>query len=133
MSDGVGVDRMGRSAVHRAAVTGDLAGVRGALEAGGDPNGGDAAGWRPLHFASQARSAEVVALLLESGAEVDAVDGQGNTPLWRAVFNYRGDPQVLSALLAAGADVDRVNAHGVSPRQLAGRIANYDVAVHLAR
>ena len=122
---------MGRSAVHRAAVVGDVDGVRVALAAGGDPNGVDAAGWHPLHFAAQARSALVAALLLEAGAEVDAVDGQGNTPLWRAVFNYRGDPQVLAVLRAGGADVDRSNAHGVSPRQLAERIANYDVAVHL--
>ncbi|MFE4623553.1 hypothetical protein [Streptomyces mirabilis] len=53
--------------------------------------------------------------------------------MWRAVFNYRGDPAVLDVLREAGADPDRANAHGVSPRQLAGRIANYDVARHVNR
>jgi ankyrin repeat protein len=84
-----------------------------------------------LHFAAQAQSQSAVQVLLAAGAVVDAVDGRGNTPLWRAVFNYRGDPATLRALLAAGADPKRGNAYGVSPQQLAGRIANYDVAAHL--
>ncbi|MFF3150799.1 hypothetical protein ACFVRU_56215 [Streptomyces sp. NPDC057927] len=84
-----------------------------------------------MHFAAQAQKADISIELLAGHAVVDAVDVQGNTPLWRAVFNYRGDPAVLDVLREAGADPDRANAHGVSPRQLAGRIANYDVARHV--
>ncbi|MEU6851387.1 ankyrin repeat domain-containing protein [Actinacidiphila alni] len=124
-------NRMGRVAMHDAAAIGDLAGVRAALSAGADPNVADTAGWTALHFAAQAQSAVVTAELLAGGAVVDSVDRQGNTPLWRAVFNYRGDPGVLLVLREGGADPDLVNAHGVSPRQLAGRIANYDVAAHV--
>ena len=64
--------------MHRAAVAGDVEGVRVALEAGGDPSGVDAAGWHPLHFAAQAGGSQVAVLLLEAGAEVDAVDGEGS-------------------------------------------------------
>src|ERR1700759_4978611 len=63
----------------------------------------------------QGQHLAAVEVLLAMGAEVDAVDEQGNTPLFRAVFNYRGDPATLQALIAAGADVRRENAHGVSP------------------
>jgi ankyrin repeat protein len=125
-----GVDRLGRSGLHYAAA-GDLAAVRAAIEAGADVSAGDSAGWTPLHFAAQAQRADIAVELLANGAVVDAVDAQGNTPLWRAVFNYRGDPAVLDALREAGADPDQANTHGVSPRQLAGRIANYDVAQHV--
>lgn len=124
-------DRMARSALHRAATLGDFAGVQSALAAGDDPNALDSAGWTPLHFAAQAQSPEVASALLLAGAAVDTKDDHGNTPLWRAVFNYRGDPRVLLVLRDSGADPDRANAHGVSARQLAGRIANYDVATHL--
>ncbi|MFJ7209884.1 hypothetical protein ACIQWR_40995 [Streptomyces sp. NPDC098789] len=60
--------------------------------------------------------------------EADAPDGQGNTPLWQAVFTYRGDGAVLSLLVEAGADPDRDNFHGVSPRRLAGWHIGSDVA-----
>ncbi|MFF4120905.1 ankyrin repeat domain-containing protein [Streptomyces sp. NPDC001714] len=129
--EGSGVDRLGRSALHYAAASGDLAAVRAAIDAGADVCAGDSAGWTPLHFAAQAQRADIAIELLASHAVVDAVDVQGNTPLWRAVFNYRGDPAVLDVLREAGADPDRTNAHGVNPRQLAGRIANYDVARHV--
>jgi ankyrin repeat protein len=62
---------------------------------------------------------------------VDVGDRNGNTALFDAVFNYRGDPATLRVLLAAGADPERQNAKGVSPRGLADLIGNYDVAVHV--
>nr|QIY67111.1 ankyrin repeat domain-containing protein [Streptomyces sp. RPA4-2] len=129
--EGGGVDRLGRSALHYAAASGDLAGVRAAIGSGADVCAGDSAGWTPLHFAAQAQRADIAIELLAGHAVVDAVDVQGNTPLWRAVFNYQGDPAVLDVLREAVADPDRANAHGVSPRQLAERIANYDVARHV--
>ena len=47
------------------------------------------------------------------------------------MFTSRGEGAAIRALLNAGADPDRVNGHGVSPRMLAARIANYDVAAFL--
>ncbi|MFD7980170.1 hypothetical protein [Streptomyces sp. NPDC059071] len=74
--------------------------------------------WRP----------SAVEVLLAAGASVDPADGHGNTPLWRAVFCSQGEGAAIRLLLEAGADPDRINAHGVSPRALAGRIANHDMA-----
>ncbi|MFE2856184.1 ankyrin repeat domain-containing protein [Streptomyces lavendulae] len=88
-------------------------------------------GWTQLHFAADEQDAAAVGSLLAEGAEVDAPDGQGNTPLWQAVFTYRGDGAVLSLLVKAGADPDRVDLHGVSPRRLAGWRVGSDVVVHL--
>jgi ankyrin repeat protein len=127
----LGRDRMGRTAVHYAAVDGDVDGLRGLVASGADPDAADSAGWTPLHFAAQAQSAQAAAALLAAGAAVDRPDRHGNTALWTAVFNFRGEGATLRVLLEAGADPERENAHGVSPRGLAGKIANYDVAVHL--
>ncbi|MEU9348965.1 ankyrin repeat domain-containing protein [Streptomyces sp. NPDC048278] len=88
-------------------------------------------GWTLLHFAADEQDAVAVGSLLDAGERVDAPDEQGNTPLWQAVFTYRGDGAVLSALVGAGADPDRDNVHGVSPRRLADWRVGSDVAVHL--
>ncbi|MEW2121487.1 ankyrin repeat domain-containing protein [Streptomyces sp. NPDC005474] len=121
-------DRLGRTAVHYAAADGDADGLRVLLAEGADLKEADDAGWTPLHFAAQARVPSTVEVLLASGVTVDAADHHGNTPLWRAVFCSQGEGATIRLLLEAGADPDRGNAHGVSPRALAGRIANYDVA-----
>lgn len=124
-------DRLERTTVHSAAGSGDVDGLRALLAEGADPGAADAEGWTPLHFAAQAQVPAAVEILLASGAAVDVVDHHGNTPLWRAVFCSRGEGGTIRLLLEAGGDPDRDNVHAVSPRALAGRIANYDVAVHL--
>ncbi|MFD7875261.1 ankyrin repeat domain-containing protein [Streptomyces sp. NPDC059766] len=88
--------------------------------------------WTQLHFAADEQDAAAVGSLLAAGADVDVPDEEGNTPLWQAVFTYRGDGAVLSLLVEAGADPDRNNFHGVSPRRLAGWRIGSDVTVHLA-
>ncbi|WP_327686157.1 ankyrin repeat domain-containing protein [Streptomyces sp. NBC_00467] len=45
-------------------------------------------GWTQLHFAADEQDAAAVGSLLAAGVQVDAPDGQGNTPLWQAVFTY---------------------------------------------
>jgi ankyrin repeat protein len=71
-------------------------------------------GFRPRLMCpdSTGGSAEVVRVLIEAGAEVDARDESGKTPLMRAV--RRGHLAVVEALIAAGADVDA----RIAPRAL---------------
>ncbi|MFD5815701.1 ankyrin repeat domain-containing protein [Streptomyces sp. NPDC127038] len=96
--------------------------------------GGDRAArqdWMQLHFAADEQDAPAVSSLLAAGVEVDAPDGQGNTPLWLTVFTYRGDVWVLSLLAKAGADPDNANFHGVSPQCLASWRIGSHAAVYL--
>ncbi len=123
-----GVDAYGRTPLHHAAADGDIEKCKELLTAGADPNAQDDNGWTALHFASQANSAKATAALVEAGAQLELRDSYGNTPLWRAVFNSRGDGDVIALLRLAGADPHAKNDHGVSPLSLARKIANFDVA-----
>jgi uncharacterized protein len=83
--------------------------------------------FRPLHFAAQSNAVDVAGILLDAGAPVDPMDSNGNTPLLKAVFNSRGDGNLIKLLRARGADPYAKNKHGNSPLKLARTIANYDV------
>jgi ankyrin repeat protein len=61
-------------------------------------------GWMtgtPLHSATSARHADVVRILLDAGADPDAVQSGGWTPLRAAVYN--GDTETAALLRDAGA------------------------------
>jgi uncharacterized protein len=121
-------DRMGRTELHYAAVEGSADRVDVLLQRGADPDVPVDQGFTALHFAAQSHAVDVVERLLSAHAEVDPVNVHGNTPLGVATFHAAGRGKVIQLLLAAGADPDRANRAGVSPRQLAERIGNYDVA-----
>ena len=87
----------------------------------------DRNGWTALHFAAQAYAVDMAALLLAAGTQVDVPDAYGNTALWRAAFESRGQGAMLKLLLAHGANPNQPNHSGMSPRQLAETIANFDV------
>jgi ankyrin repeat protein len=57
------------------------------IAAGADPNVSDKSGVAPLHRAVRSRCAAAVKVLLESGADVDAANGRGSTPLLLAMQN----------------------------------------------
>lgn len=69
--------------------------------------------WTPLHHAACAGHVEIIEMLLEAGAEVDAPALNGGTPLMRAIQSSR--PSCVEVLIKAGADVNAVNKTGVSP------------------
>lgn len=68
--------------------------------------------WTPLHHAAYAGHVEMIELLLEAGAAVDAPALNGGTPLMRAIQSSR--PSCVDVLLKAGADVNAVTKTGVS-------------------
>ncbi|MFF4696846.1 ankyrin repeat domain-containing protein [Streptomyces chattanoogensis] len=92
--------------------------VRARLANGADPRriGPDSAE-APLHLAAAQSPPELVAELLARGAEVDARDDEGCTPLWHAVC--RGAQGNVGLLLEAGADAWSPQLGGRSPGRLA--------------
>jgi ankyrin repeat protein len=84
-------------------------------------------GAEPLHYAADGgprsptwnpkAQAEMIAFLIQTGADPNALDKSGVAPLHRAV---RGRcPSAVSALLAGGADVELKNKSGSTPLHLA--------------
>ena len=74
----------------------------------------------PLHTAVKHRKAAAVSLLLCRGADVNAVNRSGDTPL---LLLPKTAPAVVTALLAAGADVNA--------RDTSGRTAMMKLVAHL--
>ena len=75
-------------------------------------------GWTPLHLAARSdQHKEVVALLLERGADKEAMDGFEGTPLHVAAG--RGARAAAELLLNGGSNVNIKNQQGVTPLQQA--------------
>eukprot|EP00066_Takifugu_rubripes_P020787 XP_011610053.1 PREDICTED: ankyrin repeat and EF-hand domain-containing protein 1-like [Takifugu rubripes] len=78
--------------------------------------------WTPLHHAACAGHVEIVELLLEAGAAVDALALNGATPLMRAIQSSR--PSCVDVLLKSGADVNVVNKTGQTCMDIAKSYAD---------
>ena len=95
----------GMTALHWAARHGDLPTARRLLAAGADPEAVTRLGRHtPLHVASRAGHAAVVAALLEHRADAEARTSSGAAPLHFAAQS--GSADTVEALLARGADPD---------------------------
>jgi ankyrin repeat protein len=86
-------------------------------------------GIRPVYRASVLGREEVLALLLEAGADVNATTDRGTHPLHAAA--QHGYPKIMDRLLAAGATVDAANDAGQTPLFLAVRYGHEDLAERL--
>ena len=84
---------------------------------GGWPAAGSGA--TPLHIASAADAAEVVAVLLDGGADGDVRESTSATPLHYAAAFDSGS--AAAALAARGADVGAATEKGVTPLHAAAR------------
>jgi uncharacterized protein len=81
--------------------------IRHLIGLGVDVNAKDRRRWTPLHFAARTKSAPVVKLLIEAGAELDAEDDEGITPLRQSILCYPWNLEVIELFLAAGAKTER--------------------------
>lgn len=87
-------------------------------------------GWAPLHYAATGGNPEVIALLLEHHAFIDAESPNRTTPLMMAA--HYGTPQAVKLLLEEGADVTMRNALGLSAIDFAQGANRRDVAEMIA-
>jgi ankyrin repeat protein len=92
------------------------------IKRGGSVDHQDRDGYCALHFAAQERNARIAETLLKAGAATDLRDIYGNTPLWTAGFNARGDYTTFKLLLDHGASLNNTNNAGKTVRDLAMKI-----------
>jgi ankyrin repeat protein len=69
-------------------------------------------GWTPLHYAATGGHIEIIQLLLDHHAYIDAASPNGSTPLMMAAMY--GTPSAVKLLLDAGADVTLKNSLGLT-------------------
>lgn len=76
-------------------------------------------GWTPLHYAASGQQSDVVELLLEHSAYIDAESPNGSTPLMMAAMY--GKESLVYLLLDAGADPSLKNHLGLTATDFAKR------------
>jgi adenosylhomocysteine nucleosidase len=123
----------GFTALQIAAFFGQLESARLLLDRGADPSATARNPMRisALHAATATRQDAIVELLLAAGADVNARQQGGWTPLMAAAQN--GDAETVDCLVAAGADPWLVNDAGESAADLAERAGHANVVDRLVR
>lgn len=75
-------------------------------------------------------SLEIIKMLIEAGADVNATDSANETALKKALYITCPDTDVVKMLLEAGADVNIQNNDGITPLMYAAQCCNPNI-VHL--
>jgi ankyrin repeat protein len=104
-----------------ASLQGELALVKALIARGADVN---KPGWAPLHYAATNGQLEVMQLLLDEYAYIDAASPNGSTPLMMAA--QYGSDTAVKLLLEAGADALLTNELGLTAMAFAERVNRSD-------
>ncbi len=87
-------------------------------------------GWTPLHYAATGGHVEIINLLLEEHAYIDAESPNKTTPLMMAA--HYGSPAAVKVLLEAGADTRARNQLGLTAIDFANRANRPESAALIA-
>ena len=87
-------------------------------------------GWTALHYAATTGQTEIVAYLIEQGAQVNALSESNTTPLMMAVRS--GNIETVSVLLKNGADLQIVNDRGFTAIDVADLFGQGEISVGLS-
>jgi ankyrin repeat protein len=109
------------------AIKGQLELCRQLIERDADVN---KPGWAPLHYAATSGNVEVIQLLLDHYAYIDADSPNGSTPLMMAAMY--GSDQAVKLLLDAGADASLKNTVGLTALDFAQKSGHEDSVARIA-
>jgi uncharacterized protein len=115
------------SPLMMAALRGQIEMVRKLIARDADVN---KTGWTPLHYAATSAHLEIIELLLENHAYIDAESPNGTTPLMMAA--QYGSPAAVKSLLEAGADATLKNQRGLGAIDFAYKAGRTDSAELIA-
>ncbi|KAA0718554.1 Ankyrin repeat domain-containing protein 12 [Triplophysa tibetana] len=107
----------GETALHMAAIRGDVKQVKELIGLGADVNVKDFAGWTPLHEACNLGYYDVAKVLIGAGAEVNTQGLDDDTPLHDA--SSSGHKDIVKLLLRHGGNAFQLNKRGERPVDVA--------------
>jgi hypothetical protein len=94
----------------------------------------DGAGNTPLHLAAEAGNAMRVQKLIDQGADIEARNKGGGTPLFKPInddISVERAIECIDVLLRAGADINAKGYGGVTPLGWAGEYGHEEIANYL--
>jgi ankyrin repeat protein len=97
---------------------GEVTAVRQLLQEGTPPDGRASGGWTALHRAAYGGNRQIAQVLLDAGANMNAEDNQGFTPMHWAVYESLLLPEaqeVAKLLVIRGADINARDKEGSTP------------------
>ena len=115
--------RNGDTALMIASYKGDAAVVKALLDKEAEPNN---TGWTALHYAAAIGNDEIVQMLLDASAYIDAGSPNQTTPIMMAA--RAGKILTVKLLLDSGADVTLKNDLGMTAIDLAKKFDHDDIA-----
>ncbi len=86
----------------------------------------DKNGYSALHFVAQENCKNVAEILLNNGIDVELEDFYGNTALWTAVFNAKGNNEIVELLLDSGANFNHLNKNNKTPKEMAETFGGFE-------
>ncbi|CAB3750699.1 ankyrin repeat domain-containing protein [Paraburkholderia humisilvae] len=116
------VDKAGENAMMMAALNGDVPLVNLLISKGAEVN---RKGWTPLHYAATNGHDDVIKVLLDHSAYIDAGSPNGTTPLMMAARG--GHLSTVKLLLDSGADLNVKNQLGLTALDFAKQYKEPDV------
>jgi len=81
----------------------------------------------PLHYAANNKEIELARLILNNGGDLNIEDKYGNQPLWTAVFNAKGDYEMVKQFMGFNPDINHKNKAGKSPLDFAQQINDQEL------
>jgi uncharacterized protein len=121
------LDPAGENAMMLAALNGDANIVKQLIDKDAEVS---KKGWTPLHYAATTGQDDIVKLLLDHSAYIDAASPNGTTPLMMAARG--GHLSTVKLLLDEGADLTVKNQLGLTAIDFAKRYNQKDIAEGLA-
>ncbi|MEX0956798.1 MAG: ankyrin repeat domain-containing protein [Rhizobiaceae bacterium] len=88
-------------------------------------------GMSPLALAAVRGETGMVRQLIAAGADVEAADFRGATPISAAARSCYGTREIIDLLIDAGADLENRSGAGLTPLLVAIQEERYELAAHL--
>lgn len=118
-----------QTALHLAAMRGDIEASKLLVDAGADLKVVDGSGKQAIHYAIENGSIELVRYLIDKMGKSDTVDNRGNSLLHYAV--RQGNAEILREVAGLSAQFDQKNEDGQTPLHIACMAKNIEAVRYL--